>query len=370
MNQSRLQARLTDVHQSLVTQNLDRHLRLVPDVCVDLSSNDYLGVARDLDCLETFKVMHRHQFGSTGSRLLGGNSAIACEFEQTFSEWLGGASARFFNSGYHANVGVLSAVVGPGDLVLMDRNCHASIIDGVRLSGARFKRFGHNDMGHLERLLLANQDISGVILVVTESLFSMDGDLAPLADIVTLCRRYGAALMVDEAHALGVLGPDGRGVVAANGLFKSVDIWVGAFGKAWGGAGAVVVGSETLIQVLTSTARSLIFSTAVPPMVLDWNLHVCRRMPTFSDRRARLARIGQTLGSQSHIVPLTFHSYEMLLDGQRQFEAIGIFAPVIRPPTVAPGTFRIRLSLRSDLPDGIVESICQLISRLTPMLRL
>ncbi len=321
----------------------------------DFSTNDYLGLLDD-----PVAVAMPGGLGASGSRLLSGTSPEVLRFESEFSDWVGTPRSLLFNSGYHANIGVISSVVGPGDWVIADRLVHASIWDGIRLSGAQWRRYAHNDMGSLETLLSGVADTEGAVLVVTESVFSMDGDLAPLPDIVALCRRYGASVMVDESHSLGVLGPEGRGLVAAHGLQNDVDIWMAGLGKAWSGVGAMVAGSEDLVELLISTSRSFMFSTALPLIAVNWAHAVLDGMHSFDAQRARLNRMVDLLGGESHIIPVMVGAVGDAISVSDQFKAAGIWAPVIKPPTVPKNSARLRLSLSAALPDVAIDRVLSL----------
>jgi 8-amino-7-oxononanoate synthase len=322
----------------------------------DLSTNDYLGLAT-----HQFDKEVASGFGSTGSRLLSGTSPETVAFESAFARWVGRPRGMLFNSGYHASVGIIPAVVGPGDWVIADRLVHASIWDGIRLSGAKWRRFQHNDMDHLDRILKDCASKGGLILIVTESVFSMDGDIAPLPAIVALAKGYGASIMVDEAHALGVLGPQGKGLVAQYGLGDDIDIWVAGLGKAWSGMGAMVLGSEVLIEWLINRARSFVFSTALPLMAVQWAQHVLDRMPDLDAERQKLRVLIDSLGGVSPIVPKVLGSVENAQAMSNRLAEGGFWVPVIRPPTVPPGTSRLRLSLSSALPESAVRQLVALL---------
>jgi len=232
---------------------------------VDLFSNDYLGLATDGVLTETQHAASLvHYTGSTGSRLLSGNSTNAEALEETIASFHQAEAALLFNSGYDANVGLISCITNRHTTILYDELCHASIIDGIRLSQCNRKyKFAHNDMNELEEQLKKYKDL-GAVLVITESVFSMDGDTAPLTDIVTLCEANNAQLIVDEAHATGVFGPQGRGLVCELGLQQRVFARVHTFGKALGCHGAAVLGSILLKQYLINFARTFIYTTALP----------------------------------------------------------------------------------------------------------
>ena len=320
----------------------------------DFSTNDYLGLLND-----PVESPCGSWQGASGSRLLSGTSPEVVQLERDFSDWMGCGGTLLFNSGYHANVGVIPAIVGRGDCVVADRAVHASIWDGIRVSGAQWKRYAHNDLDALEVILKVRQSQNGQTLVVTESVFSMDGDLAPLPELVGLCRRYGAGIFVDESHALGVFGPQGRGLVYHYGLQNDVDIWVAGLGKAWAGVGAMVVGSESLIRLLLSSARSFIFSTALPGGAVAWARSVLDRMPNLEPERSVLRHYWGALGGQSPIFPVVLGDIEAVTAASSMLKSLGIWAPVIKPPTVPKGGCRIRLSLSSALPQSAVSQVSE-----------
>jgi len=314
-------------------------------VLVDLSSNDYLGLSRsNIGTANPFT-------GAAGSRLLGGNRPQTGTFESQFSSWLGVESALLLNSGYHANLAVMSTLFGPSDLILVDRLVHASIWDGIRLSGAKWARFDHNDPEHCRRLVAENRDSVDTILIVTESVFSMDGDRAPLVELAEIATEYGVGLMVDESHALGVFGPQGRGCVAELDVQAAVDIWVSGLGKAWGGIGGIVGGSGPLISLLTSAARPFIYSTALPDNAVAWAMGVLTAMPELDGCRQRLQILAKRLGFPSHIGPIMGGDLGATMTLSNELKSLGYWAPVIKPPTVPPNQCRIRCSLSVLIPD-------------------
>ncbi|MGH7966497.1 MAG: 8-amino-7-oxononanoate synthase, partial [Candidatus Binatia bacterium] len=287
------------------------------------------------------------------SRLISGSMELHRELEQRLATFKHAEAALVFPSGYHANIGVLSALMGPGDTIFSDALNHASIIDGCRLARAEIKVFRHCDMAHLAQLL-AESATSGQRLIVTDSIFSMDGDIAPLADIVTLARRYQAWVMVDEAHGTGVFGRHGSGVVEE--LEADIEIQMGTLGKALGGAGAYVAGSQALIDWLINKARSFIYTTGIPPAVaasalaaLDLVAQEPERRQCLWNNAALLQQGLQELGYQ--IGPTRSHILPVLIGEARQTMALaeallrrGVFAQGIRPPTVPEGTSRLRVT--------------------------
>jgi 8-amino-7-oxononanoate synthase len=332
-------------------------LRLDGREVINFSSNNYLGLANHPSlCKAAKEAIDRYGCGSGASRLISGNMTLHEELESKIAELKGTEAALVFNSGFQANTGILSTLVGEGDVVLSDALNHASIIDGCRLSRAKVVVYGHCDIDQLERSL-RDAPSNARKLIVTESLFSMDGDEAPLADIVNLAEKHGAMVMVDEAHATGVYEPSGAGLVAKLGLGDRVPIQMGTLGKALGGFGAYVAGSKALRELLINRCRSFIFTTSLPPAVMAMGMAAIdlvmrepeRRQALWNNcegLRAGLKELGYSLGgSQSQILPLMvgdatacMRLSEKLLDGR-------IFAQGIRPPTVPAGTSRLRITL-------------------------
>lgn len=324
---------------------------------LNLSTNNYLGLAHD-PRLKAAAVRGIEQWGAgaTASRFVLGSHGLYEQLEQRLAEWKGREAALVFANGYQANTGVISALVGRGDAVFSDRLNHASIVDGIVLSRAEHCRYRHNDMEHLEYLLKRHQGARRK-LIVTDTVFSMDGDLAPLADLVELKRRYGALLMVDEAHAGGVLGRSGEGLCHELGLSREVDIIMGTFSKAFGSYGAYVCGARSVVRYLTSKARSLIYSTALPPSVLA-SIHAALTIvQEEGERRKRLRELGSRFRGmlrergfsvaegRTPIIPLVLGESGVALQYSRMLEKRGIAAVAIRPPTVPAGTARIRFTV-------------------------
>ncbi|WP_223258416.1 8-amino-7-oxononanoate synthase [Thermogemmatispora tikiterensis] len=336
---------------------------------LNLSSNNYLGLATHPALkAAASQASERYGCGSGSSRLIAGSSDLHAELERRLAHFKGSESALLFNSGYVANVGVITALVGPGDLILSDALNHASIIDGCRLSRATCKVYPHNDSDTVARLL-AEARSSGqyrTILVVTDSVFSMDGDIAPLGDLIALCRQYGALLLVDEAHATGCLGPGGRGLLAAVACDDEGVIAVGTLSKALGSFGAFVAGPALLTDYLVNVARPFIFTTALPPPVIAASLAaltLLEEQPVLVERlqanaaylRRGLQALGfNTLTSSTHIVPVLVGDAGLALKMAARLQDYGVLAVAIRPPTVPAGMARIRASVmavheRSDL---------------------
>jgi len=278
------------------------------------------------------------------------------ELESKIAELKGTEAALVFNSGFQANTGILPVLVGEGDVIISDALNHASIIDGCRLARAKIVVYGHCDLDELERGL-KNSPSNSLKLIVTESLFSMDGDEAPLNDIVNLAEMYGAMVMVDEAHATGVYEPSGAGLVAKLGLGDRVPIQMGTLGKALGGFGAYVAGSKALRELLINRCRSFIFTTSLPPAVMAMGMAAVdlvmrepeRRQALWNNcerLRSGLKELGYSLGdSQSQILPLMIGDATQCMKLSEDLLQRGLFAQGIRPPTVPPGTSRLRITL-------------------------
>jgi len=329
---------------------------------IPLCSNDYLALAThpELKDAITRAVSENARIASTGSRLLSGNDARWEQLESDFAAFVGAEAALYFPSGYAANIGLLSSVLKPADTVFSDAANHASLIDGIRLSHAKRVVFPHLDLNSLEDALRSVSG-SGEKVVVVESIFSMEGDRAPLADLADLCDRFDASLIVDEAHATGVEGNGGRGLIHAAGRPASVLATVHTCGKALAAMGAFVAGSRTLRDYLINHARPFIFATALPPYCaahVGKALELVRQADAERDRlwqlseylRERLRTAGFDLGtSDSQIVPLILGSNETALRFASALNAAGFDVRAIRPPTVPKGSARLRLSLNASL---------------------
>lgn len=336
------------------------------DALVNLSSNDYLGLASDPVLQAEFYRLHAAnpealRLSASSSRLLTGNFAIYEQCEVLLSNLYEAESALIFNSGYHANSGILPALATASDLILADKLVHASLIDGIRLSAAHAIRYRHNDYAQLRRLLAEKASDYRRVFVVTESIFSMDGDRADLLQLVALKREFpNVVLYIDEAHAVGCCGPTGLGCCEEEGVIEQVDLLVGTFGKALAGVGAYVISSNALRELMVNTVRTLIFSTALPPVSLHWSYFILERLASFEPRRVRLRHIVERLTahprfadtrSRSHILPVMIGDSAEALRRSQQLQALGFYALAVRPPTVPLGTARLRLSLRADLTD-------------------
>ncbi|HEY2491702.1 MAG TPA: 8-amino-7-oxononanoate synthase [Paenibacillus sp.] len=330
---------------------------------LNLSSNDYLGLAQHPAIIEVMReTMLMEGVGSGASRLVTGNSPLYSRLEAALAEWQDCESALVFANGYMANVGVISALVGRGDVVLSDQMNHASIVDGIVLSRAEHARYRHNDMEHLRTLLNKYSDKRRK-LIVTDAVFSMDGDQACLQELVRIKHEYGALLMVDEAHSGGIYGMRGEGLCHELGLQHDVDIHMGTFSKSFGVYGAYICGSRMLIRWLVNKARPLIYSTALPPAIVAGISKALLLVQVERWRRERLSVASKvfrsalgTAGFQigtgdSPIVPLIIGDNAKTLRFSEALDASGIASVAIRPPTVPDGTARIRFTLSATHTD-------------------
>ncbi len=346
---------------------------------VNLCSNDYLALASHPRLTDAAaEAARREGAGAGASRLVSGDLPVHAALERRLALFKGTEAALLFSSGYHANAGVVPALVEREDAVFSDRLNHASIIDGCRLSLARVVRYPHCDLTALDRLL--GEAKARRKLVVTDAVFSMDGDAAPLGDLVELCDRRGAMLYVDEAHAAGVLGPTGAGLAEAEGVTGRVDVLMGTLGKALGAFGAYVAGSRRLTDWLTSRARTFVFTTALPPAACGAALAALDILREEPERRARLAllarRMREGLAEQGHdvarvvapIFPVVLGSEARALAASRALRERGFFVRAIRPPTVPAGTSRLRVALTaghtSEEVDGFLEALREVVGEL------
>ncbi|MDE5812309.1 MAG: 8-amino-7-oxononanoate synthase [Muribaculaceae bacterium] len=344
------------------------NLRHIPDDAapelIDLSSNDYLGLATRSDLEEEFLAGAQPSqlcLSSSASRLLAANQSPYFALEKALSALFRGRDALLFNSGYHANSGIIPALTSSKTLILADKLVHASIIDGIKLSGARFTRFRHNDLDHLKRLI-ENAPVDAELLVIVESVYSMDGDKAPLQQLVELKQHFADRMLlyVDEAHAFGVEGEYGSGLCETLTDPGAVDIIVGTLGKAAASSGAFAITSPVIKAYLVNKSRSLIFSTAIPPITAAWSEKIVRLLPELSAERSRLkdisARIAEAIGSSapSHILPYIVGDPAQTILLSKQLAQKGVKVLPIRTPTVPPGTERLRISLSAGLTDNEV----------------
>jgi 8-amino-7-oxononanoate synthase len=338
---------------------------------IDLASNDYLDLAHDSRIVAALQHgIAREGAGSTGSRLLRGHRDAFGEVERAFAAFKGADRALYFSSGYLANLGVLTTLPEAADLILSDERNHASLIDAIRLSPARRQIVPHNDVAAFEAALRSARSTAGPetrIFVVVESIFSMDGDAAPLTEHAALCRTFDATLIVDEAHAVGLFGSGGAGMIEASGLDPNT-ISVNSAGKALGVSGAFVAGPEWAIEYLVQRARTFVFSTAALPAIADAiqaSLRIVTAEPERRERvhalaqstRQRLAALGIAASAgDSPIVPIPLGDSHRAAAVAERLQALGYDIRAIRPPTVPDGTARLRLSLNASLQDATIAT--------------
>lgn len=333
---------------------------------LNLSSNDYLGLANDIELRREFlETLTPEAFlpTSSSSRLLTGNFTAYEQLEQQLATAFGTEAALVFNSGYHANTGILPAVSNARTLILADKLVHASLIDGIRLSVAKSIRYRHNQYDQLERLIEVNHTEYERIIIVTESIFSMDGDEADLRELVRLKRKYANVwLYVDEAHAFGVRGDKGLGCAEEQECISDIDFLVGTFGKALASAGAYIVCRKVIREYLVNKMRTFIFTTALPPVIIQWTSFAFTRLPNFRQRREKLQlassklkealeRKGYACPSSSHIVPMITGESNIAIRKAEELQRKGFYALPVRPPTVPEGTSRIRFSLTAEISE-------------------
>jgi 8-amino-7-oxononanoate synthase len=383
--------------QALRAQALHRKLReigtaqgpeieIVGQQLVNFSSNDYLGLANDPRLREAAKAaIDEFGVGAGASRLISGTQSPHVRLEAALATWKGTQAALCFSSGYAAAIGTIPALVGKQDVVLLDKLSHASLIDGARLSGAILRVFPHNHLGKLEsHLNWAQREHPGKrILIVTESVFSMDGDRAPLAQLIDLKKRFGALLLLDEAHAIGVIGPNGRGLAAELGVANDVDVQMGTLSKALGVSGGYICGSRSLIEWLVNRARSFIFSTAPPPAVAAAALAAVELLASSegeAQRNILWERIGTLRGSLprrpwdalpsanastsgSAVHPWVVGDEQSAIDLARALQSQGFLVPAIRYPTVAKGSARLRITVTAAHTEAQISSLSAALAR-------
>jgi len=379
--------------EALRARSLDRHLREItgaqgPEVeiggrsLINFSSNDYLGLASDPRLREAATAaIAEFGVGAGASRLISGNLSPHLRLERALAKWKGTKAALCFSSGYAAALGTIPALIGKDDVVVLDKLCHASLIDGAKLSGAVLRVFPHNHLRKLESLLeWARREHAGRrVLIVTESVFSMDGDRAPLRELVELKKRFGALLMLDEAHAVGVIGPNGRGLAAAENVSQEVDVQMGTLSKALGASGGYICGARTLIEWLINRARSFIYSTAPPPGIAaaalaavdllasaegeERRLLLWERIRLMQQLLPRAELKGQDVAASSAIFPLIVGDEKAAIDLANGLQSAGFLVPAIRYPTVAKGAARLRITVTAAHQAAQIEALCELIKR-------
>ncbi|MBU3847087.1 MAG: 8-amino-7-oxononanoate synthase [Candidatus Acinetobacter avistercoris] len=356
----------------------DRYIYINDHQMLNLSSNDYLGLASDMTLREEFfdlTAVEQRQMTSSSSRLLTGNFPQYEQLESSLSQAFQGRAALLFNSGYHMNIGILPAVCDKRTLVLADKLIHASIIDGIQLSSAKYIRYRHNDLDHLNQLLVqyhADENYDRII-VVTESIFSMDGDETDLAALVKLKQNYAKVMLyVDEAHAIGVRGDQGLGCAEQYKVIDDIDFLVGTFGKAMASIGGYLICHPILRDFLINKMRPLIFSTAQPPICMAWTDFIFHKMLTMYAQRQELNQLGQHLRSaiqtkqyqcpsSSHIVPVILGDSIITVTKAKQMQDAGFFVMPVRPPTVPNGSARLRICLNAKIKTTDLDQLAYLL---------
>lgn len=327
---------------------------------LNLCSNNYLGLANDSRLGQAvLDSIKEEGYGAAASRLICGNMPSHRRLEERMAKLKGTQKCLLFSTGYMANIGIISSLFGKDDLIFSDRLNHASIIDGIRLSGAELKRYKHKDMDHLEQLLRSTSELQKRC-IITDSIFSMDGDIAPLDKIVELAKNYSCLVMIDEAHAFGVMGETGKGCAEHFGVEGSIDIQMGTFSKAAGSFGAYCCGSADLIDFLINKSRSFIYTTGLPPSVAAASLkavEIIERETLLRNKlwdntnymRAGLRLAGfDTMKSATPIIPLLVKDPNLAVEFSSKLFKEGIFVSAVRPPTVPVNTSRLRLTVMAN----------------------
>lgn len=345
------------------------NFRLIPEEShpglIDLTTNDYLGISTRSDLLEEFyshATPEQLATTSVASRLLASRQRVYNDLEQLLRN-LYGKEALLYNSGYHANTGIIPAIANRGTtLILADRLVHASIIDGIKLSGAEFARFRHNDLSHLEQLIERDGGTHSEIMVIVESVYSMDGDMTDIEALIDIKRRNPQVILyVDEAHSFGVNGRHGLGVVASSSSPENVDIVIGTLGKAAASSGAFSLTGRGLRDFLINRSRSLIFSTAIAPVNAAWSRFVIEQIVEMDEERKHLSEISRQMSNAlgletaSHIIPFIVGDSSEAVNLSRQLREEGVKVLPIRTPTVPPGTERLRISLSAALTEPEIK---------------
>jgi len=358
-----------------------KHITIGGKPYINFSSNDYLGLASDRHLMENFLKLfssdpEKSSYGlsSSSSRLLTGNSSMHDKLETLLATYFARENALILSSGYHANSGLISSLVGRGDIIFSDRLNHASIVDGALLSRAEFCRYRHLDYNHLEELLEKKRGAFRNAIIISESLFSMDGDIADLKKLVALKKKFDSALYVDEAHAIGVFGSKGCGICEEQNITSDIDIVVGTFGKALASYGAFAIVDSVVKEYLINKVRPLIFTTALPPIVLNWNMNILGMLPYLSEKRAvlrktshlfkkQISAIGIETNSQSQIIPVIVGKNKTAQKLAQALQQQGFLVKAIRPPTVPEGTARVRFSLTTDISENDILDAVQVLKK-------
>lgn len=367
---------------SFIESSHGSHIKIKGKDFINFSSNDYLNLSGHPEIVNAaITALKKYGFGSGSSRLLSGTWLPHKKLEDRISAFKKTEAALVFNTGYSANTGIIPAIAGSGDMILSDELNHASIVDGARLSKAEVKIYRHSDMNHLEKLLktfsMYGRNKGRQCLIVTDTVFSMDGDIAPLKDIVSLVEKYNALLMIDDAHGTGVLGKNGRGGLEHFGIKGENIIQMGTLSKAFGCFGAFAAGSKKLINLLINKSRSFIYSTSLPPAVAEACVKAIdiveyqseeRRIALWKNRRRLFEGLNElcydTLNSETQIIPVLIGDTENVLRVGNYLFRKKIFAPAIRPPTVPHGKCRIRFSVTAAHTDEDIDTVLNVMNML------
>lgn len=359
----------TELQELKAAGNLRKLPKVIPVDYINLSSNDYLGLTSDESLVQEFYSEHgiQQKMSAASSRLLTGNSNAYHTLENTLMQAYQREACLIYNSGYHANTGILPALAGKKDLIIADKLVHASIIDGMQLSKADIARYRHLDYTHLEKILHNKRDKYENVFIVSESIFSMDGDCANLPELVRIKKQHKCFLYIDEAHAVGACGQNGLGMLEAENLIQECDFIVGTFGKALTSIGAFVVCSQVFKNYLVNKSRTLIFTTALPPINLAWTNFIFRYQKKLSDKREQLRKLSFTFAAnlgksgESHILPYITGNNESALTLSDYLGENKIHALPVRYPTVPKNTARIRFSLHAALSEEDLKNVARIV---------
>lgn len=355
-----------------------RNIQINQQSMLNLSSNDYLGLASNLHLREQFfdETPNEHRImSSSSSRLLTGNFPEYEQLENSLSDAFHGRAALLFNSGYHMNIGILPALSDSKTLILADKLVHASLIDGIRLSTAKYLRYRHNDLNHLIQLLQKYHvdESFDRIIVVTESIFSMDGDESDLSELVRIKQQFNKVMLyVDEAHAIGVRGEQGLGCAEQYDVIDEIDFLVGTFGKALASVGGYLMCHPIVREYLINAMRPLIFSTAQPPICMAWTHFIFQKALKLSTQRQHLHAISQSLQhtiqhkgfecpSTSHIVPVIIGDSQKTVEKAKELQHAGFYIMPVRPPTVPKNSSRLRICLNTKIDQTDLDQLVEML---------
>jgi len=351
-----------------VKEKVGKYIIVNDKKMLNLSSNDYLNLSTDndlkLEFIEKYKNHPEFLFSSASARLLTGTSSIYNELEQNFASLFNKEKALLFNTGYQANLGIVSALFQKGDVIFSDKLNHASIVAGLKLSSAEHFRYNHNNYDHLEKILKEKRNQFNNAIIISESVFSMDGDIADIKKLVELKKKYNCLLMIDEAHAFGIFGNNLQGISAQLGLLNEIDIITVTLGKALASSGAICISNKTIIDYLINKATSFIFSTAIAPINVMWsNFLLKEKFDLLQTKKEKLTSLFNKIHkiyptiSQSQIVPIILGDAKNATNKALELQQKGYYVLPINPPTVPTGTSRLRISLTADIE---FEEICNI----------